>query len=410
MKYIKHNVVVFAALLIALNSFGQSDTTVRAHILTADSLASGNYKDVLTSFFQLAFNNLTSSRKSVEFASNPFAILARANPGILTDTNYLRYRHLRDLNLNVGVYLDSAYRLNGFSAGVKYSIINKRDVSIANTFVAENIKAMEEYARFNNIIGAWVSQNISANRDLAQKLNTQVNKWENDDAFTFNSLDEDVRTAVMSIVNDHATELPGLKNLLASDPNLAFKKVTDSVYNEIKGQWQNKPLWTIGASGAFTSRKTASTNLGPENIAISSQFLAGLNSPKQKIKWDLDILANYTLNRDTTYLAGNTMISMFEFRPGFNFVFKSKPRNGVGRPFLEFKVSGSYYHIFSTVAPGGKADSNSINGELRLRVYDDIWVPVTIKYDPENNNLLGFLSVHANFTALQGVINKLYGK
>jgi len=47
-----------------------------------------------------------------------------------------------------------------------------------------------------------------------------------------------------------------------------------------------------------------------------------------------------------------------------------------------------------------KRDRLILNGTLRLRIYNDIWVPLEIKYDPDAGNVFGFLNVRANFTAL----------
>ena len=88
--------------------------------LTADSLATGNYKDVLTSFFQLAFNRFIGDDKEIRFASNPFAVMAKADTSLLMDAKYYKYRHLRDLNFSFAAKLDSSYKFNGFSSGIKY--------------------------------------------------------------------------------------------------------------------------------------------------------------------------------------------------------------------------------------------------------------------------------------------------
>jgi len=62
-------------------------------VLTADSLASGNYKNILTSFFQAATNDLTGPSKGFEFKSNIFAIMLKNNPNLIIDTNYLSIQH-----------------------------------------------------------------------------------------------------------------------------------------------------------------------------------------------------------------------------------------------------------------------------------------------------------------------------
>src|SRR5687768_525040 len=93
--------VLLLQVLIALTTSAQQPLA-----LTADSLASGNYKDIFKSFFQLAFNRFTSDNKELEFSSNPFAIMARANPKLLIDTSYVRYKNLRNLNFSFAAKLD----------------------------------------------------------------------------------------------------------------------------------------------------------------------------------------------------------------------------------------------------------------------------------------------------------------
>src|ERR1700758_3976836 len=87
-------------IILALPAAGQkakSDSTgphTVADVLTADSLASGNTKDVLTSFFQLAFNKLTGPNKELDFTSNPFALMLKSDTTLAVDTNYVKYRAL----------------------------------------------------------------------------------------------------------------------------------------------------------------------------------------------------------------------------------------------------------------------------------------------------------------------------
>ena len=91
-----------------------AQTPVKVAALTADSLASGNYKDVLTSFFQLAFDKLTGKNKELKFSSNPYAIMLRANPELAIDSAYIRHKVLRNLNFNFSLKLDTSYKFNAF--------------------------------------------------------------------------------------------------------------------------------------------------------------------------------------------------------------------------------------------------------------------------------------------------------
>lgn len=55
--------VLTAGLLVCLTVSVFAQKKVANPVLTADSLATGNYKDVLNSFFQLAFERMTSPNK-----------------------------------------------------------------------------------------------------------------------------------------------------------------------------------------------------------------------------------------------------------------------------------------------------------------------------------------------------------
>jgi hypothetical protein len=406
----KRKALTIIFISYCVSSFGQNSSQPVPNVLTADSLASGTYKDVLTSFFQLALNDLSGKQKAVDFTSNPFALMVKTNPNLLIDSNYVKYKHLRDLNFSFGVNLDSTYNLNGFNFGIKYALVNKRNIDMPS-FLMQNMARNKQFADLNNSVNAWISlhsTNGASDRDFALSLFNQFHRWEDDSTFTFHTFDERTRDTIIAIITRN--NLDGIQRSIASNPNFSFKKATDSTYNDINGKWQNKPLWTIGVNSALQSSNSNNfKNIGFNNLNITSEFLAGLNSPKNRIKLDLDILASDAITNDTTQPNKTLNRNLFEFQPGIDFVLKTKGSGGAGKPYLELKVSGSYYHTFSTLLPGQKADSNTINGELRIRLYQDLWVPITIKYDPSTGNVFGFLSVKANFTSMASVVKKLQG-
>src|ERR1700744_4680241 len=119
--------LVLPVIFIAVTCAAQGDTTAKTPaktsaptIFTADSLASGKAKDVLASFFQLAFDQLTGPNKQLNFVSNPFAVMLKSDSGLNLDANYYKYRRLRKTNIGFGLRLDSNFHFNGFSSGVTY--------------------------------------------------------------------------------------------------------------------------------------------------------------------------------------------------------------------------------------------------------------------------------------------------
>jgi len=186
---------------------------------------------------------------------------------------------------------------------------------------------------------------------------------------------------------------------LMDNPDLIPYKIYRQPYNSLRDEFLSKPLWTIGADG-----RSNTGNLSFSNVNISSQFLWGIIKNNQRtFTGEFDIKALYTFNRDSLQLRNNLDRQIFSIEPGVNFSLRSPNEN---KSYLEFKLSGSYYHSFSGLQKGARADSSTLNAEIRLRVFDDIWIPIVIKYDPENRNLFGLLNISTNFIGLRNLLNR----
>jgi len=397
---------LFSIFSICANlCYAQNNSAHKITVLTADSLASGNYKDVLTSFFQLAFNDLSGPQKALSVATNPYAIMVRANPNLAVDTEYVKYKHLRNLNFNVSVLIDSAYHLNGFSFGAKYALINARDNTVSHDFLVRASKE-NDFSRLTEIVGQLLS-NTAYERAFREKLAPALTSLQEDSTVTFNTLDKRIQEVLDSIIT--VNHLTNLKTLLDKNPNLNFRTENMKSYEALVDEWQNKPLWTVAANSTFAREPSAaggSNGLVANNVLLSSEFLLGLNSPESKIKLEMDLLAIDSLTNDTLHTQPNIKRNVFSFEPGLNFVFKPKSN---GKPFIELKLSGTYYHTFSTLYPKQSADNSTINAVVRFRIIDDLWVPITFKMD-ENGHIYGTLDVKFNFTTLANVLHNPGGK
>jgi len=371
--------------------------------ITADSLASGNYKDVFASFFQLAFNDITGPQKQISFTSNPFAIMAKANPSLLVDTNYVKYTHLRNFNFNANIQIDSSYHISGFSVGFKYAIVNARDITVSKDFIVQALKANSSFTQLAKLAGKESSKKIYS-EDFQDKVVSSLHAWETDSTVTFNSLDSSVQAFIDTVVAKN--NLTYFKLLIKEHPDLNFQKESQKSFQELKSEWQSKPLWTIAANSIFQPNSVSNSNaLALNTIAFSSEFLKGIN-PKNSIASELDILVTDNISADSTSIKQNLNRNVFTFQPGVNISVKSKKTD---KSIFEFKISGSYHHIFSNPYPSEKADSSTINAEFRIRVINDLWVPVTIQYDPVNHNVFGLLNIKMNFTALTGLFKSSMG-
>ena len=383
---------IMLGLLLCAGTQSMSQVVMNKLPLTADSLSSGNYKDVLKSFFQLALNKFTGKEKEVQFSSNPFAIMAKMDSNLLNSNNYVKYKHLRNLNFSVAAKLDSAYRFNGFSSGIKYALINQRDETVSRAFVSMAYKASDEYNNINNKLDQSISllgADTTISIDRLNELMTQKNALF-DGSLSLKKAD----TALQRLVREAASEV-GANNfqaLLKNDPDLNIRKVEMRTYDSLRTLFQNRLLWTVGISDTTYTDQFAFSNL-----VFSTDLVKGIAYPDRLVGTEINVKSALNLRDDTLKTGRDLKRSILSLESGLNFIFKTKQKYSWG----ELKISANYLHTFAGLYTNEKRDSLNINATLRLRIIDDIWIPIEIKYDPRSGNIFGFLNIRANFSAMK---------
>lgn len=378
--------VVISVNILTSIAYSQSGENLP---LSADSLATGNYKDVLNSFFQLGFNNIIGPNKALSFTSNPYAVIAKLDTSLSIDREYYKYRYLRRLNFSFSTNFDSSYKFNGFSSGLKYALIDKRDETVSNAFRSaslENNKVKEAFV-INEELTAYIAT-LSSTPELQNKFTEEKTKFTRGE-INFNELDHKIQDKVKEIII--IKKLEYISGVIKADPNFNFKKTIKDIYKDIKEYYNNKLLWTIGVTDT-----TYKDQFMFSNVVVSTELLKGIDSLKSS---DIEINLRSTLQFRDDSLKENRDLKrcVFNIQPGVNFVLKNRQTL---KSFLEFKLSGSYSHIFSSLYENETRDFLTLNGTLRVRILNDIWIPLEIKYDPKTGNIFGFLNIRANFTAL----------
>ncbi len=378
-------------LLATLTCISQKKAAKQLY--NADSLASGNYKDVLTSFFQLAIKNLSGADKDFSFSSNPYAIMLRADSSLAIDKLYKKYSYIRNLNFSFGTRLDSNYRLSGFSSGIKYAIVNKRDITISDAFIdAVRFDTKEFEILFQGIVQQTPVS--TTDTSFSNRLNNEIPKLFYDSTFRFNQLSEDVKKLVMKVVSD--SNLTAFLKMVKVDSKISVAKYMAERWDYFESSYQNKALWTIGISDtSYSNGRLFKT------VELSSQFLKGVIHPSNAANLELDIKATLNYGDDSMRTGKKLDRQIFSFEPGVNLVLKGKNKQS----YLEFKLSGSYNNIWKGLYAKETQIVNTINGTLRLRIFDELWLPLRITYDPKRGNVFGFLNVVTNFTGLGKFLN-----
>ncbi len=377
---------ILLALLSFLSISGKAQSNQTKAVITADSLATGNYKDVLTSFFQIGFDKLTGKDKELKFSSNPYAVMMKANKDLELYNNYRKNRILRNLNFNFNIKLDTSYRFNGFSSGISYAIINKRDFTIYDEFIDLALLKSEDY----HVLNKSVSKELSGIADQTKRnsIRAQVNKLLTDETFKFSQLDADAKALVQKIIKDEG--LTKIDALVTKDANVSFKKVINEGYEAVKKSFQSKPLLTLSISDT-----TYKDQFMFSNVLVKLEYLQGFGDSKPGANWEFNIPATVNFVNDTLQAGRDLKRSIFRIEPGINLVIRNSDAE---HSFFEMKFSGEYNHVFSGLYAGEKKDRLTFNGTVRVRIINDIWIPLQFKYDPKNGNVLGFLSVKFNFS------------
>lgn len=379
-------------------------------VFTSDSLRSGTAKDIAVSFFQLAFNNLVGNNKEFNFTSNPYGVMLKSNPKLAMDVNYEKYRALRRLNFSFGVKLDSAYRFNGFSSGVKYALVDGRDATTSRLLFSR-LKAEEEFfgerRKLENGLNDFADKyfpnaETEGHPDFGKLLvfNENFNLFFQRDV-PLGKLDTLFQRAVTTIIKDSSLGI--VQRLMKKDPAASLFTISNKEYENLANTIKKEPLWTIGLSDT-----TYKDQFVFSNIALVTEFSKGVFKPQPGANnLELNIKAACNFLQDTLQSGRNLKRILFSFEPGINWVIRDKENE---LSYLECKFSGSYRRNFSGLYAGEERDVISLNGTIRVRIFDDVWIPLEVKWDPKNGNVLGLFNVKANFSGIGKLIKAAAGQ
>lgn len=380
------------AVFTCINIFSvQTGIAQVKNVLTADSLKSGNAKDVLTSFFQLAFDKLTGPNKELNFKSNPFAIMLKSDSNLAIDHNYYKYRALRKTNFHVGLKLDSSYRFNGFSSSITYALIDQRDSSTSSIlFHALDTDSLgieaDTLQRALNAFARTITD-TAARRTFNNSIRAFFNR-----KAPFSTLPPAFQAQVKSIVDGDPTTYPHIKDILDNKPTTNMFVEQQRMYETYRNQIKKGLLWTISLSDT-----TYKNEFAFRNIVLKTHLLKGVGKSKPGSNWEFNIIAAANFRDDTLSLKRDLKRAILNFEPGLNWVVRNK-RND--QSFFEFGFSGSFMYNFGTKYAAEKRDSLNFTGTIRIRILGDIWVPLEFKYAPKTGNLFGFINIRANFSTL----------
>jgi len=385
----------FYCALASMNLFAQNaqikgDTT-KNKIRTAADLTSGNSQDVLTSFFQLALNDIDNSNDhSFKFQSSLFAIKAKTDSTIWNSPEYLKQQFSRNLVIGFAVNLDSNYKFQGYSVNAKYAIINHRDKT-ATKFILDYEEEWNQiqYNAQMDYLETTPKPSVEDQLKAIRFFNDRNNKDRTKDSTLLPS-------GYYSILRKEINEHDYFKNW-----NLEkFRNLLEDEYDYIANAVENKSLLTI-ETNLYTN---ANGNNSIDNTLLSkynlnAEYLKGFINAKSKMNLELDIKGALDLYSDTTISMKSLNRTVISGSLGFNWIIIKDKKH---KSLLEFKGDVTTSYITNGILPGEEYNPVTGNGTLKIRITDNFWVPIKVKYDPINGKVFGFLTITSNFDWLKG--------
>ncbi|PXY45885.1 hypothetical protein DMB68_01455 [Flavobacterium hydrophilum] len=352
------------------------DKEVQKFREATDDSKSGNYKEVLSNLFQLGTSNLTGPNKSVEFNSTLYGIKSIFCENITTDKVFSEQKFSRNLEFNTKLNFDEQFKYKGFSGGITYALINQRDKDVANfkdTDLYKNLQFLDN--ELSEIQFGFVEQLTKTDdKELSAKIEAinlatsiLINK-------EFDKIDELSKSNIYfdKIITEFENRNKSIKLV---DHITKIHELRDKEYSDL----EKKALWTVSLNG------TTNDKGNNKKLTFGTVFLQGFKH------LELDIRSNLIYS-DTLI---EKSVQRLESRNSAGLNYKMFKRND--QSVFEIKLYMEYNSILKNQLADEKKNTFLASSDFRLRVTKDIWVPLTIKYDIEKSNFLGFLNITYNF-------------
>jgi len=395
--------VIFSA------SYGQSEKDLKGISTEANKQKTANSKDIFTSLYRAGINNLLGDDHTFSFSSSFFGIdsIFRKKG---TTLEYEKERKMRQKSFNIGITGDSNNSITKLSGGFTFTLINKKDITKKfedgdtkklqniSLFVSEIKKKIIDYVVENYIEKIYNQDEYKGQaKRLKDSVKTVINNSWNNAAkkHDFSNLHPYIKEALGSV--DLESEMTNSISVSSIYSQTEIMDITKSyvqgkdfmhkVYVDIAEKYARKLLWTFTPDFIYDRVNKQA------GFSFASDLTFGLGKNYDKKPWEFEIKTTFKIENDTSVNKTNYRNNPFSFSVGINKVLLE---NEDKESKMEFKFLTQYDYQFGNVPVGIDAGIFTLNSTLRINVYRSLWLPLTLKYDPVNNNFLGIFAVTAN--------------
>ncbi|HUR65998.1 MAG TPA: hypothetical protein VMZ03_06575 [Chitinophagaceae bacterium] len=388
--------VCMLAVLILSSSYGQSDITLEKILHTTNLQKTANTKDILSTLFRSSLDNLLGDAHSFTLNSTFYGIDSIFRGKNAHTMTYEQERKSRQRSFDLSLTGDSVNNIIKFSGGFTISLMNKKDITL-NKIEPSDKKLLDKAESLMAVLFRAVQESITQKykANYTGELKTAIKKtWNDADQYEdYSNLHPYIKVALSSgrlavlVLGDttntfEAIEIEEAAAALLKDQNPAKK-----IFKAIGERFSRKALWTITPTATYDKLNDQG------EYSLASAFTVGIGSNLDRKPWELEVKSQFRISNDTSFQTANYDNKPFFISIGLNKVLMETEDK---EPTMEFKFFTQYDHQFGTVPTGTEQGVFSLNSTLRIKVFKSLWLPVTIKYDPENNNFLGLFSITAH--------------
>jgi hypothetical protein len=379
-------VMVFSAM----QSMAQDTTKFEQVIQQINTEKSANVKDILTPLFRAGIGNLLGKKREFTFSSSFYGIdsIFKGKGSERFDTS----KFLRRNSLDLGLTGDSSNNIMKLSVGFNFSIIDKKDIRY-NQFNALNTGQLKEKVQVDRLFGIGITnyfdeKDKSAVPAVRQSLNDAFERHD------FSKIDPRIKTAIedpvllkmiLALAKETKVDLNEAVVKATLSDMLDGKDSAAALLQNIISNYAQNALWVI--KPVYSYDRSAKQG----EYAVESKFTTGVFKNFAKKPWELEVFSKFLIGNDSTKNIPNYNNKPLLVSIGINKVVLQNEENASR---MEFKFFSSYQYQFGSTTT--KQAEFALNTTLRLNVFKSLWLPITVKYEPNGGNLFGYFSITAN--------------
>ena len=369
-------------------------------------------RENLTRYYRAAVDSdfFSENEGELNFDASLFGIKKIFKPSLDVDTAYTKRSNRTSRKIQLGFSLTKGENssIESFTPSLRYAILDNRDFKPGH-FHEQTIE-----------LGRWVNQilirNTENRREQIRNSKDGTKEWEEDSTEYYEAekryfelvkegnqsfgmfpdefkriLNEDIKEMLRS---DSIQRRMGELNM-----TLDASDVTASNFNNVlEDTWKNeiekvsrRSLLTFAVDWTH-SEKTVNALSG------ELKYLVGLNPNRpEETPWNLELSSTFSFDNDTI-MEENSIDERQIFMIAGNLgkvLLQDKEDNSL----LELKAGVSYENILEGVRDDEEESVFNLNLSLTPKISEDLYLPIELKYDPDEGNVLGFLKLEWNFNA-----------